>query len=161
MTEKEFVRLKTEPLNIRTTPYSRYSAPARSETHPNSNYVRSSTPQPPFRLGFARRESYPWDVCFHCKSMGHWRKTVRSSTEPARIQLQHILNKAPNLSADTVNDKYFIDCNFFNCYENNVTEFEIFSEHVNYFENSKLHGSFKGVKGNLKKRGQFGLGKKT
>ena len=26
-----------------------------------------------------------------------------------------------------------------------------FSEHVNYFENSKLHGSFKGVKGNLKK----------
>ena len=56
--------------------------------------------------------------------MGHWRKTVRSSTEPARIQLQHILNKAPNLSADTVNDKYFIDCNFFNCYENNVTEFE-------------------------------------
>jgi hypothetical protein len=51
-----------------------------------------------------------------------------------------------NLSADTVNDKYFIDCNFFSCYENNVTEFEIFSEHVNYFENSKLHGSFKGVK---------------
>jgi hypothetical protein len=88
--------------------------------------------------------------------MGHWRKTVRSSTEPARIQLQHILNKAPNLSADTVNDKYFIDCNFFSCYENNVTEFEIFSEHVNYFENSKLHGSFKGVKGNLKKRGQLG-----
>jgi membrane protein required for beta-lactamase induction len=37
-------------------------------------------------------------------------KTVRSSTEPARIQLQqHILNEAPNLSADTVNDKYFID----------------------------------------------------
>jgi hypothetical protein len=26
-----------------------------------------------------------------------------------------------------------------------------FSEQVNYFENSKLHGSFKGVKGNLKK----------
>jgi hypothetical protein len=69
------------------------------------------------------------------------KKTVRSSTEPARIQLQqHILNEAPNLSADTVNDKYFIDCNFFNCYENNVTEFEIFSEQVNYFENSKLHG---------------------
>jgi hypothetical protein len=75
-------------------------------------------------------------------------KTVRSSTEPARIQLQqHILNEAPNLSADTVNDKYFIDGNFFNCYENNVTEFEIFSEQVSYFENSKLHGSFKGVKG--------------
>ena len=73
-------------------------------------------------------------------------KTVRSSTEPARIQLQqHILNEAPNLSAATVNDKYFIDCNFFSCYENNVTEFEIFSEQVNYFENSKLHGSFKGV----------------
>jgi hypothetical protein len=36
---------------IRTTPYSRYSTPARSETrpNPNSNYVRSSTPQPPFR----------------------------------------------------------------------------------------------------------------
>ena len=83
-------------------------------------------------------------------------KTVRSSTEPARIQLQqHILNEAPNLSADTVNDKYFIDCNFFNCYENNVTEFEIFSEQVNYFENSKLHGSFKGVKGNLKKHIQY------
>ena len=61
---------------IRTTPYSRYPAPARSETHPNpnSNYVRSSTPQPPFRLGFARREPCPWDVCFHCKSIGHWRK---------------------------------------------------------------------------------------
>ena len=61
---------------IRTTPYSRYSAPARSETrpNPNSNYVRSSTPQPPFRIGFARREPCPWDVCFHCKSMGHWRK---------------------------------------------------------------------------------------
>jgi hypothetical protein len=83
-------------------------------------------------------------------------KTVRSSTEPARIQLQqHILNEAPNLSADTVNDKYFIDCNFFNCYENNVAEFEIFSEQVNYFENSKLHGSFKGVKGNLKKHIQY------
>jgi hypothetical protein len=52
-------------------------------------------------------------------------------------------------------DKYFIDCNFFNCYENNVTEFEIFSEQVNYFENSKLHGSFKGVKGNLKKHIQY------
>jgi hypothetical protein len=41
------------------------------------------------------------------------------------------------------------------CYENNVTEFEIFSEQVNYFENSKLHGSFKGVKGNLKKHIQY------
>ena len=61
---------------IRTTPYSRYSTPARSETrpNPNSNYVRSSTPQPPFRTGFARREPFPWDVCFHCKNMGHWRK---------------------------------------------------------------------------------------
>ena len=61
---------------FRTTPYSRYSTPARSETrpNPNSNYVRSSTPQPPFRTGFARREPCPWDVCFPCKSMGHWRK---------------------------------------------------------------------------------------
>jgi hypothetical protein len=94
-------------------------------------------------------------------------KTVRSSTEPARIQLQqHILNEAPNLSADTVNDKYFNDCNFSNCYENNVTEFEIFSEQVNYFENNKLYGSFKGVKGKcvvvvfwlaLLKSGQFFL----
>jgi hypothetical protein len=31
----------------------------------------------------------------------------------------------------------------------------IFSEQVNYFENSKLHGSFKGVKGNLKKHTQY------
>jgi hypothetical protein len=83
-------------------------------------------------------------------------KTVRSSTEPARIQLQqHILNEAPNISADTVNDKYFIDCNFFSCCENNVTEFEIFSEQINCFENSKLHGSFKGVQDNLKKHIQY------
>jgi hypothetical protein len=30
-----------------------------------------------------------------------------------------------------------------------------FSEQVNYFENNKLHGSFKGVKGNLKKHIQY------
>jgi hypothetical protein len=29
------------------------------------------------------------------------------------------------------------------------------SEQVNYFENNKLHGSFKGVKGNLKKHIQY------
>jgi hypothetical protein len=29
------------------------------------------------------------------------------------------------------------------------------NEQVNYFENSKLHGSFKGVKGNLKKHIQY------
>jgi hypothetical protein len=102
---------------ILTTPYSRYSAPARSETHrnPNYNYVRSSTPQPLFRLGFARREPYPWDMCFHCKSMGHWRKKLSApqQSQPEFNLQQHILNEAPNLSADTVNDKYFIDCNFF------------------------------------------------
>jgi hypothetical protein len=69
------------------SPYSRYSAPARSETrpNPNSNYVRSSTPQPLFRIGFARRGPCPWDVCFHCKSMGHWRKNCP------------LLNRAPIL----------------------------------------------------------------
>jgi hypothetical protein len=51
--------------------------------------------------------TYPSEIVPNINSFA---KTVRSSTEPARIQLQqHILNEAPNLSADTVNDKYFID----------------------------------------------------
>ena len=73
-------------------------------------------------------------------------KTVRSSTEPVRIQLQHILNEAPNLSADTVNDKYFIDCNFFSCYENNVTKFEIFSEQVHYLKTANYMVALKVLK---------------
>ena len=106
MTKKEFVRLKTEPLNILRI------------------NVCSSTPQRPF-VSASHGVSRAPGMCVSTVTV--WdigEKTVRSSTEPARIQLQHILNEAPNLSADTVNDKYFIDCNFFNCYENNVTEFE-------------------------------------
>lgn len=165
MTKKEFARLKTEPLNILRIK-ERFTLPRIVDIqHPLDQklvliqilimcaVLLLSRPFVSALHGVSRAPGMcvstvkVWDI---------GEKTVRSSTEPARIQLQqHILNEAPNLSADTVNDKYFIDCNFFNCYENNVTEFEIFSEQVNYFENSKLHGSFKGVKGNLKKHIQY------
>ena len=164
-TKKEFARLKTEPLNILRIE-ERFTLPRIVDIqHPLDQklvliqilimcaVLLLSRPFVSALHGVSRAPGMcvstvkVWDI---------GEKTVRSSTEPARIQLQqHILNEAPNLSADTVNDKYFIDCNFFNCYENNVTEFEIFSEQVNYFENSKLHGSFKGVKGNLKKHIQY------
>lgn len=83
-------------------------------------------------------------------------KTVRSSTETVRTKDQPlpIINKAPTKPTETVHDKYMFDCESIT-FCNEHTEFDIFSEQANFFESSNLHGSFKGVKGNLKKHIQY------
>ncbi|CAC5422985.1 unnamed protein product [Mytilus coruscus] len=114
----------------RPAPYSRPPSNIRSETapNPNSTYSRRSTPQQPFRQGFTRRELYPWDICFLCKKIGHWKNTVLSTLEATRTHSIQATksSKAPKISVDTLNDKYFIESNC-NIWDNIVlTDLEIF-----------------------------------
>jgi hypothetical protein len=55
------------------------------------------------------------------------------------VSALHGVSRAPGMCVSTVN----------------VWDIGEKNEQVNYFENSKLHGSFKGVKGNLKKHIQY------